>query len=133
MEATAKRIGVLVAEDNRDLCLAVCELIAEEPDMVVTGSVHRVKDFLDVVHTTSADVVVLDLDLAGESSIPGLQALRAAQPGIAVVLFSGHDRALLAHEFRQAPNFEYVTKNGDPAQLLSAIRRVAQMKTGAGD
>ena len=128
----AKRIGVLVAEDNSDLCAAVCELIAGEPDMLVTGSVQRAGALLDIVHTTTADVVVLDLDLSGESSLPALQALRAAQPRIAVVVYSGHDRRLLGHVFVQIPNCEYVTKNGDAMELLAALHRVAQTKTGAG-
>lgn len=131
--AQGKSIGVLVAEDNGDLCAAVCELIAGESDMQVTGSVQRTGELLRIVHTTTADVLVLDLDLAGESSLPALQALRAAQPRVAVVVYSGHDRRLLGHVFAQMPQCEYVTKNGDSMELLAAIRRVAQTKTGAGD
>jgi DNA-binding NarL/FixJ family response regulator len=108
--AGRKTIGVLVAEDNDDLCAAVCELIGAEPGMHVTGSVRRAGELLEVLHTTSAQVLVLDLDLDGESSMPALQALRGSRPGIAVVVYSGHERGALASAFSEIEHCEYVTK-----------------------
>ncbi len=129
---TAAGIGVLVAEDNRDLCAAVCELIATEPGMHVTGTAERVAQLLDVVPTTAAHVLVLDLDLAGESSVPALKAFRAAHPERAVVVYSGHDPGSLASVLAQIGRCEYVTKTGDALELLDAIRRGAPNATGAG-
>jgi DNA-binding NarL/FixJ family response regulator len=132
MAASSRQIGVLVAEDNRDLCAAICELVAAEPDMQVTASVQRAGELVAMAGTATADVIVLDLDLAGESSIPALQVLRSAQPHVAVVVFSGHDRGALAPLFAQLGACEYVTKTGDVTMLLDAIRRVTAKAAGAG-
>jgi DNA-binding NarL/FixJ family response regulator len=126
MSMDAERIGVLVAEDNRDLCDAVCALIDAEPDMRITGTATRVSELLDGARAASARVLVLDLDLGGESSVPALQTLRAQQPQLAVVVFSGNDRDTLAPVFAGIGRCEYVMKTGDVLPLLDAIRRVAQ-------
>jgi DNA-binding NarL/FixJ family response regulator len=121
-----ERIGVLVAEDNRDLCDAICALIDAEPDMQITGTATRVNDLLDGQRAAAARVLVLDLDLGGESSVPALQTLRAQRPQLAVVVFSGNDRDMLAPVFAGIGRCEYVMKTGDVLPLLDAIRRVAQ-------
>lgn len=132
MNAAANDIGVLVAEDNLDLCAVLCELIKAEPDMHVTGTATRVAELLDAVQSTTASVLLLDLDLGGESSMPALHAFRAQRPALAVVVYSGHDRQSLAHLFDQVGQCEYVTKTGDPTELLEAIRRGVQKAAGAG-
>jgi DNA-binding NarL/FixJ family response regulator len=121
-----ERIGVLVAEDNRDLCDAVCALIDAEPDMQITGTATRVSELLDGARAAAARVLVLDLDLGGESSVPALQTLRSQRPQLGVVVFSGNDRDTLAPVFASIGRCEYVMKTGDVLPLLDAIRRVAQ-------
>ena len=126
-------IGILVAEDNFDLRAALCEMIATEPDLRVTGTAGHLAELLEAVHATTADVLVLDLDLAGESSVPALQAFRAAHPQRAIVVYSGHDPGPLAPVFARLGQCEYVTKTGDAQPLLDAIRRGARNAAGAGN
>lgn len=126
MTSEAGLIGVLVAEDNRDLCDVVCALIDAEPDMRVAGTAARVAELVDAVRTSAASVLVLDLDLNGESSVPALQSLRAQHPQLAVVIFSGNDRDTLAPVIARVGRCEYVMKTGDPTPLLDAIRRGVQ-------
>jgi DNA-binding NarL/FixJ family response regulator len=133
MTASANAIDVLVAEDNQDLCTAVCELIDAESDMRVAGTVARVAELLDAVMSAAPRVLVLDLDLGGESSMPVLHSLRTLSPKLAVVVYSGHDPHSLAHVFSQIGQCEYVTKTGDATELLDAIRRGVQKTTGAGN
>lgn len=126
MATDAPPIEVLIAEDNRDLCAALCDVIRSQQDMSVSGTAARVAELLELVPTTTAEVLILDLDLAGESSIPALQAFRAAHPQRGVVVYSGHDRRSLGTAFAGVGSCEYVTKTGDVQELLDAIRRGAQ-------
>lgn len=126
MRTVADGIGVLIAEDNRDLCDAMCALIAAEPDMHVAGTAMRVTDLIEAVRATKPCVLVLDLDLDGESSVSALLALRAQLPQLFVVIFSGNERDSLAPVFAGIGRCEYVMKSGDVMPLLEAIRRGAQ-------
>jgi DNA-binding NarL/FixJ family response regulator len=125
-------IEVLIAEDNRDLCAALCELIVAQSDMTVAGVVSRVPELLEIVTGTTAHVLILDLDLGGQSSIPALQAFRAAHPRRAIVVYSGYDPGSLGPVFASVGPCDYVTKTGDAQELLDAIRRGAQKAAGAG-
>ena len=133
MESGNNRIRVLVAEDNRDLLAAICALIAAEPDMQVYGAVDRTCDLLDAAAKRGAHVLVLDLDLGGESSVSALMQLRQSCPAMAIVVYSGYDQRDLSTVLAQASHCEYVAKTGDPDELIGAIRRAAQGAAGAGN
>jgi DNA-binding NarL/FixJ family response regulator len=133
MSAPSNPVGVLVAEDHGDLRAALCEMIAAEPDLQVTGTAGDLAELLEVIRATTAQVLVLDLDLAGKSSMPALQAFRAVYPQRAIVVYSGHEPGPLAPEFARLGGCEYVTKTGDAQPLLEAIRRGARNATGAGN
>jgi DNA-binding NarL/FixJ family response regulator len=132
MEFGNHRIRVLVAEDNRDLAAAICALIAAEPDMQVDGTVDRVGHLLDVAAKQGAHVLVLDLDLGGESSVPAMIQLRRSHPGMAIVVYSGYDRCDLGTVLAQMDRCQYVAKTGDPDELLGAIRRAAKSAATPG-
>ena len=133
MKLRNDRIRVLVAEDNSDLAAAICALIAAEPDMQVYGTVDRTCDLLDAAAKQVAHVVVLDLDLGGESSVPALMQLRQSHPAMTIVVYSGYDPRDLGTVLAQTGHCGYVAKTGDPDELIGAIRRAAQGAADAGN
>lgn len=126
MADAGKRIRVLVAEDNADLCEAVCALVASEPDMEVVAAQAVAAGLLDAVCRNAARCVVLDLNLSGESSVPALRALRSDWPGVGVVVFSGYDRGDVEAALPLSPACRFVSKTGDTLALLEAIRAVSR-------
>ena len=133
MEPGNNRIRVFVAEDNNDLASAICALIAAEPDMQVGGTVDRAGHLLELATQQGTQVLVLyDLDLGGESSVPTLLQLRKSHPGLAIVVYSGYDQGALGAALEQTDHCEYVAKTGDPDELIKAIRRAAQAARCAG-
>ncbi|HEX9207236.1 MAG TPA: response regulator [Steroidobacteraceae bacterium] len=132
MDTSPGCIRVLVAEDNADLSAALRALVEQEPDMELAGAVDRCGDLLGAVRDGRAHVVVLDLDLGGESSVGPMRAVLHEVPRLAVVLYSGYDRCDLARALPSLGNYEYVAKSGDAAELLTAIRRAARGTPGAG-
>jgi two-component system response regulator DesR len=125
-----RETGVLVAEDNDDLRGAMCALIEAEPDMHVTAAVDCVAGLLAAARTAPPQVLVLDLDLAGQSSVGALRELSRAEPRLGVVVYSGHDRASFGMAAQEIPRCEFVTKSGDATELLDAIRRAAEAGDG---
>ena len=124
---------MLVAEDNRDLANAICALIAAEPDMAVDGIANHAADLLVAAARTRPHVLVLDLNLGGKSSLPSLLELQQSLPQLAVVIYSGHDPRDLGDMFTHSKRCEYVTKSGDPGELIGAIRHAATRAAGAKD
>jgi DNA-binding NarL/FixJ family response regulator len=126
MADAGNRIRVLVAEDNGDLCEAVCALVGSEPDMEIAASQAIARGLLEAVNASGARCVVLDLNLSGESSVPALRALRSRRPDVGVVVFSGHDRSDVEAGLPLSPACQFVSKTGDTLVLLDAIRAVSR-------
>ena len=126
-------IRVLIAEDSADLRAALCALVELEPDMAIVGTVERGDAILESVRVGRARVVVLDLNLGGESSLAPMRAVLREIPQLGVVVYSGYDRCDIADALASLGVHEYVSKSAHAAELLAAIRRVAVGATGGGN
>ena len=120
----AGRIGVLLAEDNEDLAEMLQASIDQEPDLKCVGCVNNVAA-LRGEHPSGAAVVVLDLELGGESSLPHLSTLRESMPDVAFVVFSGHNHPPLVRAALAAGASRYVVKSEGLDAFLRAIRESA--------
>ena len=120
---SASPIRVLVAEDNEDLRDLLVTLISAEDDLECIGTASDV----DAVITActgqkNADVLVLDLELQGRSSIDVLKTVRSSGSKITIIVFSGHSHPEMIRHTLAAGADAYVPKSGDFELLLDAIR-----------
>ena len=132
MHTSQPSIRVVIAEDNLDLSAALCALVDQEPDMQVVGTVERCGELAAALRDGKARVVVLDLNLGGQSSVAQMRIARRELPDLAVVVYSGYDLNDIASALPALGACEYVSKAGDPCELLAAVRRAANSTTGAG-
>lgn len=128
MQRALEPIRVVIAEDNADLSAAVCAMLESEPDIAVVGTIDRADSLLATVRDGQARVVVLDLNLAGCSSVPAMEVMRRELPEVAVVIYSGYDRHDVAGALPAIGAVEFVSKSGDVTDLLQAVRRVAAVQ-----
>ena len=115
-------LRVLVAEDNDDLRELLVTLISAEPDLKCVGTANDVDAVLDIASSHNADVLVLDLELQGRSSIDLLKTVRRNGSKITIVVFSGHSHPEMIRHTLAAGADAYVPKSGDYELLLDAIR-----------
>ncbi|MGI9246582.1 MAG: response regulator, partial [Steroidobacteraceae bacterium] len=125
MNKDVERIRVLVAEDNHDLATAVCALLAAEPDIEIVGQIARAQELLQSARDGRAQVIVLDLNLDGESSVPAMRVVQRVLPRVAVVIYSGYDRSDVASALPGLGTTEFISKSGDVLELAQAVRRAA--------
>jgi DNA-binding NarL/FixJ family response regulator len=128
---TGGRLGVLLAEDNEDLAEVLRASIEQTPDLEFVGRVDSVAA-LRGESAAGAVVVVLDLELGGQSSLPHLRALRASMPDATFVIFSGHNHPPLVDAALAAGASRYVVKSEGLDALLNAIRETGRRPTPAG-
>lgn len=87
----------------------------------VVGEAERVRTAAELVRTCDADVVFLDVQLAGES---GLELLSLIDPSVAVVFVTAFDQyAVRAFEVNA---LDYLLKPVAPARLARAIDRLGK-------
>jgi two-component system response regulator DesR len=120
---SAPPIRVLVAEDNQDLRDLLVTLISAEEDLECVGTASDVDSVIAACKTPgTVDVLVLDLELQGRSSIDVLKSVRGSGNKIAIIVFSGHSHPEMIRHTLAAGADAYVPKSGDFELLLDAIR-----------
>jgi DNA-binding NarL/FixJ family response regulator len=86
------------------------------------GTADDVDTVIKSTAENQADVLVLDLELQGRSSIDVLKTVRSAGSKIAIIVFSGHAHPEMIKHTLAAGADAYVPKSGDFEVLLEAIR-----------
>jgi DNA-binding NarL/FixJ family response regulator len=118
----APPLRILVAEDNDDLRDLLVTLISAEPDLECVGTANDVDSALACTTEQQADVLVLDLELQGRSSIDLLKTVRKSGSKISIVVYSGHSHPEMIRHTLAAGADAYVPKSGDYELLFDAIR-----------
>ncbi len=119
-------IRVLVVDDHTIFRSGVRRLLHDEPDIRVTREARNSYEALELVKLRDCDVVLLDINLEGRSGLDVLASLRAmadAPPVLMLSMYPEDQYALLAV---QTGANGYVSKDSEPAELISAIRTVAK-------
>ena len=94
----------------------------------VVGEAESVRTAAELVRTCDADVVFLDVQLAGES---GLELLTLLDPSVAVVFVTAFDQyAVRAFEVNA---LDYLLKPVAPARLARAVERLGAPNDGIAD
>lgn len=117
-------IRVLVVDDHTIFRSGVRRLLHDEPDIRVTSEARNSFEALEQVRLHDCDVVLLDINLEGRSGLDILVSLRAmadCPPVLMLSMYPEDQYALLAV---QTGASGYVSKDSEPAELISAIRTV---------
>ncbi len=84
------------------------------------------RDGLTLVQAEKPDLVVLDLNLPGIGGFELLRRIIADHPAARILILSMHTEARYASRAIQAGARGYMSKNAAPAELLKALRTVAE-------
>lgn len=119
------KIKIVVAEDNDDVREAVRLMIDSENDLTCVGDTGRFEEVTGLCESSGANVLVLDVELSGQSGMKLLPILRTRLINLRVVMFSGHENPELVRA-AAAAGAAYVAKSAEVTELLEMIRRVAR-------
>lgn len=126
MTVCNKTIQVMLVDDHQTMLWGLARLIeSEKSRMAVVGTAQTGPEALEKIARLSPDVVLLDLDLAGESALDLLPALQA-MPQSRVLIFTGErdQEKLDLAVFRGARGV--LRKDASAEQVLKAIEKTAE-------
>jgi DNA-binding NarL/FixJ family response regulator len=95
-----------------------------ETGLEYVGWVETAEEALPTADQTKADVVVLDVDMPGDS-FELVQRFGSEAPSVKVVMFSGHIRREFVDRAIDAGAWGYISKNESMGVVIDAIRRIA--------
>lgn len=104
-------------------------LLAREPDFRVVVRPTRLEDVWPSVRRRRPDVVLLDAELPGESTVECVcTQLCERRPDVKVLILVERWAAALAALTRLAPQTGFLTVDASPAQLVDGLRRIVDGK-----
>jgi two-component system response regulator NreC len=124
-----ERTTVVIADDHAVVRSGLKALLDAEPGFEVTGEARDVRSALTYVRAQRPDVLVLDLNMPGDASLPAIPELLEASPGTAIVVLTMQNDPAFAREALRAGALGYVLKESANAELVEAVRSATEGRT----
>lgn len=119
-------IKVVLCDDHAVVRRGVRDTLMEATDVQVTGEADGYATLRELLRQQRPDVLLLDVDLPGRSGLEILAVLQEEDPPVRTVMVSMYPEDQYALRCLKAGAMGYLNKGGDPADLLTAVRTVAQ-------
>jgi DNA-binding NarL/FixJ family response regulator len=118
-------VRVLIADDQALVRSGFAMVLSVEEDIEVVGQAANGSEALDLLATTGADVVLMDVQMPVMDGIAATQ--RVVEQDLAkVIILTTFDREDYLFDALAAGASGFLLKNADPDDLVDAIRAVAE-------
>jgi DNA-binding NarL/FixJ family response regulator len=124
--ASAQALALLVADDSEPFRAGLGALVASLDGMVVVGNATDGDEAIALALDLQPDVVVMDLNMPGRNGIEATRAIVSAAPHIAVLILTMHEDDESVFAAVQAGARGYLVKGARQAELMRAVRSVAE-------
>jgi len=115
-------IRIVIADDHAIVRRGLRQLLDGERGFEVVAEAENVESARRYLRGHHPDVLVLDLNMPGESSIEAIPQLRAEFPETQIVVLTMQNEAAYARTALSAGVLGYVLKEAADAELVEAIR-----------
>ena len=128
-----RALRVLLVEDSPPDAELVVDLLEQAGAATRVQVCSSLRDALDVLGSATFDVAVADLSLPDAFGLEAVSVLRAAAPGLPLVVLTGRDDEETALEALAAGAQDYVAKRDLSSTLLVRSLRYAQERAHADE
>lgn len=119
-------IRVVLCDDHAVVRRGIRDTLAEAVDIRVVGEAASYGEVRELLRSTPCDVLVLDINLPGRSGLEVLTPLREADSPVKVLIVSMYPEDQYAIRCLRAGAQGYLNKAGNPQDLVTAVRTLAQ-------
>lgn len=119
-------IKVVLCDDHAMVRRGIRDTLSEAVDIQVVGESGSYSEVREVLRSVDCDVLILDLNLPGRGGLEVLSTLREAGSAVRVLIVSMFAEDQYAIRCLKAGAHGYLNKAGDPADLIAAVRTIAQ-------
>ena len=126
MNPSDSKRRILVVDDHPVVRRALVGFLNNEGDLTCCGEVAKLADIVPSMNLNKPDLVLLDLFLDTDSTLPLITPLRDQFPQTLILVLSQYDETIYAEQALEAGAAGYVLKEDSPHEVLAAIRSVFQ-------
>jgi two-component system, NarL family, response regulator NreC len=124
LDGRAAPITIVVADDHAIVRSALRRVLQTKEGFEVVGEAGDVRAAVRKVRGHKPDVLVLDLSMAGGSSLEAIPLLVEASPSTAIVVLTMNDEPDLARAALRAGALAFTLKKAEDTELEEAVRAV---------
>jgi two-component system response regulator NreC len=122
-------VTVVIADDHAVVRSGLRLLLDAEADFTVVAEAGDVESALRYTRAHRPDVLILDLNMPGEPSLPAIPALRQELPDTQIVVLTMQNDPAFAREALRTGAVGYVLKEAADTELVQAVRLAAEGRT----
>ena len=115
----------LVVDDHSVLAEGLAILFGDADDLELVGRAASGEEAIEAVGRLDPQVVLMDVRLPGIDGVSAVKRIHQVAPGVQFVMFTAYGDKRLLSDAIAAGARGYVMKGSPPADLLRAIRTVA--------
>jgi two-component system, OmpR family, response regulator len=120
------QIRVLLVDDDETFLASLAELVDQQPELLVSGTVSDGVAALDRVELEEPDAVVIDLHMPLLDGVSTVARLRRDRPSLCLIAITGDDAPALSRAAREAGADDVLLKSqlleGLVARLRATVR-----------
>jgi DNA-binding NarL/FixJ family response regulator len=118
-------VRIVLADDHAIVREGLKRIVGDVSDFLVVGEAADGTAVMQAVRELEFDVLVLDLSMPGRSGMELIKLVKAEKPRLRILVLSMHQEMQYAVRAIKSGASGYLTKETAPAQLESAIRKIA--------
>lgn len=122
-------LTAILADDHAIMREGVKLLIGAMEDVSVVAEAAEGETLLKRVRDTKADLLVLDLGMPGVSGVPFIAEIRELAPRLQIIVLTANIEPRTVRLALEFGANAYLTKDGDPEELGSAIEALRRGET----
>jgi two-component system response regulator NreC len=127
--AGSEPITIVLADDHQVVRAGLKLLLEAEDGFEVVAEAGNVSETERRVNAYHPRVLILDLNMPGEPSLPAIPRLREHAPDTQIVVLTMQNDPAFAREALRAGAIGYVLKEAADAELVQAVRLAADGRT----
>lgn len=124
-DASPDTIRVVIADDHAVVRRGLRQVLDADGGFDIVAEASDLDNARRYVRGHRPDVLVLDLNMPGGSSLEGIPEIRAESPQTQIVVLTMQDEPAYARHALSAGALGYVLKEAAEEELVEAIRRAA--------
>ncbi len=120
-----EQIRIVIADDHVVVRSGLRLVLDREPDLEVVAEAGDVESAMRYIRGHHPDVLILDLNMPGGSSLDAIPEIRTQAPDISIVVLTMQEDPSTAREALAAGAAGYVLKEASEVELVQAVRHAA--------
>ncbi len=114
-------VKIIIADDHTLFINGLRLLLKEEPRIEVIYLANDGKELLDVLTTTTPDLILLDINMPVLNGLEAARYIKRSYPAIKLIILSTYNEDHLVDKAKQAGVNGYLLKNSSKEELLQTI------------